>query len=66
MKASMQYATGQDSLEGKKIAIQGAGHVASYLAKHLQKEGAILYISDIYPEKGRTTCCRSRGGDPCP
>lgn len=51
MKASMQYATGQDSLEGKKIAIQGAGHVASYLAKHLQKEGAILYISDIYPEK---------------
>lgn len=53
MKASMKYATGQDSLEGKKVAIQGAGHVASYLAKHLQKEGAKLYISDIYSEKAK-------------
>jgi len=53
MKASMKYRTGSDSLEGKKIAIQGAGHVASYLAKHLQKEGAKLFISDIYGEKAQ-------------
>ena len=39
MKASMKYVTGKDSLEGKKIAIQGAGHVASYLAKYFQKKG---------------------------
>ena len=37
MKASMKYATGQDSLEGKKVAIQGAGHVASYLTNTYKK-----------------------------
>lgn len=53
MKASMKYRTGSDGLAGKKIAIQGAGHVASYLAKHLQKEGAKLFISDIFEEKAQ-------------
>lgn len=51
MKACAKKAYGSDSLKGKKIAIQGAGHVASYLAKHLAKEGADLYICDIYEEK---------------
>lgn len=50
-KACAKKAFGTDSLEGKKIAVQGAGHVASAFAKHAAKEGAKLYITDIYEEK---------------
>jgi len=51
MKACATKAYGSDSLEGKRIAVQGAGKVASYLAEHLSKEGAVVYISDIFREK---------------
>ncbi|MDX1618711.1 MAG: Glu/Leu/Phe/Val dehydrogenase dimerization domain-containing protein [Balneolaceae bacterium] len=51
MKACAKKAYGDDSLKGLKIGIQGAGHVASHLARFLHKEGAQLYISDIYKEK---------------
>ena len=51
MKASAKKAYGSDSLEGKRIAIQGAGHVSSYLAELLSKENADLYICDIYEDK---------------
>ncbi|WP_297819780.1 Glu/Leu/Phe/Val dehydrogenase dimerization domain-containing protein [uncultured Paraglaciecola sp.] len=37
-------------LEGVKIAIQGLGHVGMRLAKHLHKQRAILYVSDIHQE----------------
>lgn len=52
-KACAKKAYGSDSLEGKKIALQGAGNVASYFARHASKEGAKLYISDIYDDKAR-------------
>lgn len=51
MKAAAKKAYGSDSLEGKRIAIQGAGHVSSYLAKLLADENADLYICDIYEDK---------------
>lgn len=51
VKASAKKAYGSDSLSGKRIALQGAGHVASYFAKHAAKEGAKLFITDIYTEK---------------
>lgn len=51
MKACAKKAYGDDSLKGKRIAIQGAGNVASHLADRLNKEGAILYISDLYSDK---------------
>ncbi|MEK9137919.1 MAG: Glu/Leu/Phe/Val dehydrogenase [Bacteroidota bacterium] len=51
IKACMKELTGSDSLSGKKVAIQGAGHVAQYVCRHLRKEGAKIYISDIYREK---------------
>jgi len=40
-----------DSLEGKRIAIQGLGNVGSYLLDHLFWAGADLIISDIDTEK---------------
>jgi len=51
MKACAQKAYGSDSLEGKRISIQGAGHVSSNLARFLSKEGAELFICDIYEDK---------------
>ena len=51
MKACAQKAYGSDSLEGKRISIQGAGHVSSHLAKFLSKEGTELFICDIYDDK---------------
>lgn len=51
MKACTQKAYGTDSLEGIRVAMQGAGHVASYLADYISKEGAKIYITDIYSEK---------------
>ena len=53
MKACAQKAYGSDSLKGKRIAIQGAGHVSSKLAKFLSKEGAKLFITDIDLEKAQ-------------
>ena len=36
------------SLEGKRIGVQGAGHVGQYLIKHLKDEGADIYVTDIH------------------
>lgn len=51
MKAAAKKAYGSDSLAGKRIAIQGAGHVSSHLAKFLADEDAELFICDIYEDK---------------
>jgi leucine dehydrogenase len=51
MKACMKVLTGSDSLTGKKVAVQGAGHVAQYVCDHLAKEGAKIFLSDIFPDK---------------
>ncbi|MDR7072667.1 branched-chain amino acid dehydrogenase [Fictibacillus barbaricus] len=47
MKAAAKEAFGTDSLEGKVIAVQGVGHVAYTLCKHLHEEGASLIVTDI-------------------
>jgi leucine dehydrogenase len=48
MKACAKEQFGSDSLMGKKIAVQGVGHVGEYLVDALTKEGAEVYISDVY------------------
>jgi hypothetical protein len=40
-------ALGTDDLTGKTVAVQGVGHVGSYLCDHLAKAGATLVITDI-------------------
>ncbi|SES82453.1 leucine dehydrogenase [Oceanobacillus limi] len=47
MKASALEAFGDDSLEGKTIAVQGVGNVAYSLCEYLHKEGAKLIVTDI-------------------
>lgn len=51
MKATAKKAWGHDSLKGKKVAVQGAGHVATYLMEHLAKEGAKIFTCDFNEEK---------------
>lgn len=52
MKACAKEVYGSDSLEGKKVVIQGAGgHVGNHLCGYLHKEGVKLFVSDIYEDK---------------
>ncbi len=51
MKACANEKWGNDSLRGRKIAVQGAGQVARYLCEHLYSEGAEIYITDINNDK---------------
>ena len=50
MKAAAKLQYGSDSLSGKKVAVQGVGHVGEYLVKHLKDEGAEIFITDIHEE----------------
>lgn len=50
MKAAAKVQFGTDSLSGKKIAVQGVGHVGEYLVESLRKENADVYVTDIHEE----------------
>ncbi|WP_413362578.1 Leu/Phe/Val dehydrogenase [Lysinibacillus sp. 3P01SB] len=47
MKAAAKEAFGEESLEGKKIAVQGLGNVAYTLCEYLHRDGAQLIVTDI-------------------
>ena len=47
LKASVKESTGSDSLEGKRVAVQGVGHVGHDLVGHLTKAGAVVFVTDI-------------------
>lgn len=51
MKASAKVVYGSDSLEGKKIAVQGVGHVGERLVEFLKKENTTVYVSDFYEDR---------------
>ncbi len=47
MKRTAKEAFGDDSLKGKKIAVQGVGNVAYTMCEYLHEEGAELIVTDI-------------------
>jgi leucine dehydrogenase len=51
MKAAAKTAYGNDSLKGRKVAVQGAGNVGRYLVGHLVEEGAVVFLTDIHEDK---------------
>ena len=51
MKAAAKYKFGTDNLAGKKVLVQGTGHVGETLISYLTKEGAIVLVSDIHQDK---------------
>jgi len=51
MKAAAKSQFGTDVLDGKKVLVQGIGHVGETLVEYLTKEGAQVTITDINEEK---------------
>lgn len=47
MKASAKQQFGSEQLKGKRIMVQGVGHVGHNLVRLLTEEGAVVSISDI-------------------
>jgi len=50
MKGAAKFAYGSDSLKGKRVAVQGVGHVGTFLVEKLVKEGAKVVITDIHED----------------
>ena len=46
----------RDSLEGLRVAVQGAGHVGYYLCKRLHEAGASLIVSDLDESRVQRVC----------
>ncbi len=59
MKATAKKVYGSDSLEGKKIGVQGVGQVGMYLVERLTKEGANVFITDIAEDKLKAVASRT-------
>jgi len=51
LKAAAKYQFGTDDLRGKKIVVQGIGHVGETLVGYLSKEDANVIIADINEER---------------
>ncbi len=49
--ASAQHVYGSPSLKGKKVFVQGLGHVGAKLAQFLFWEGAELILTDVDPQR---------------
>ncbi len=47
MKAAAKFQFGSEKLDGKKVLVQGIGHVGETLVDYLTKEGALVQITDI-------------------
>ena len=61
IRATLEVVFGSPDLRGKKVAIQGCGHVGYYLAGYLAESGAKLYYTDINAAK-LDKCVQEFGG----
>ena len=51
MKAASTFRWGSDMLKGRKVMVQGVGHVGETLVEYLVEEGAEVFITDINQER---------------
>lgn len=51
MKASVKNVYGTDNLEGKKVLVQGVGHVGETLVQLITDEGAQVILNDINEDR---------------
>ncbi|MFS8641271.1 MAG: leucine dehydrogenase [Symbiobacteriaceae bacterium] len=51
IKACLAEVHGDETLQGRRVAIQGLGHVGHHLARLLREAGAELVVTDIDPER---------------
>src|SRR5918997_3520236 len=66
MQAAARHRWRTDELAGRRIALQGCGHVGYYLAKELHEAGARLIVADVDRERaGRVVDeCRAERVEP--
>ena len=51
IKAGAMFRYGDDSLDGRHVAVQGVGHVGYFLCEYLAQDGARLTVTDIDPDR---------------
>ena len=51
IKAAAHERFGDDDLRGRRVAVQGVGHVGYHLCRYLREEGAVLIVTDIDSER---------------
>lgn len=56
MKAAAQFRWGSDSLQGRRVALQGLGKVGRHLLIHLLEEGAFVTATDLQTERVAEVC----------
>jgi leucine dehydrogenase len=51
VQTSLKEVFGSPEVKGKRVAIQGLGHVGYWLAKNLAEAGAKLFVTDLHPQR---------------
>ena len=62
MRAAALELDGTPSLDGRRVAVQGAGHVGVHLVRMLVEEGAHVVVADAARAPGVRGRARDRGG----
>src|SRR5262245_37199419 len=51
LQTCLKEVFGTPEVKGRRVAIQGLGHVGYWLAKHLAEAGAKLFVTDLHPQR---------------
>ncbi len=62
MRASLEVVFESPSLAGRHVVVQGLGHVGLALCERLVQSGAVVTVTDLYPERIRPHVDRLRLG----
>src|SRR5699024_11943797 len=60
MKAAAEYKFGTSSVDGKKVLVEGVGHVGEALVKLIGEDGGEVVVTDI--DRARLEAMRQRYG----
>jgi leucine dehydrogenase len=55
VRAAARHRWGSDNLSGRKVALQGCGHVGLLVARLLHEAGARLFVTDVSQERVQET-----------
>lgn len=59
MRAALKHISGVDELQGRTVAVQGAGHVGGHLCRLLAEDGARILVADINQAKAELAAEKS-------
>ena len=58
LKAAVKESFGSDNLNGKKVMVQGVGHVGENLVRFVTEQGAKVYVADLNQEQLNATAAK--------